>query len=293
MWQRFTERARKVVFYAQEEAQKAGGPAVNPEHLMLGLLRETESTGCMALRRIGVDLDALRSAVRDLLPLQSNKPTPDMTLATGSKHAISLAYDEARSMNDSYIGTEHLLLGLARLELELASTFRKFKIDLDGLRTSVRSLNPAEKEPMPESPPAPPKPEPPKEPYVGPHVGMRHIVPFLFGDCLRHHLFLALTGGDSKAAKVASKQCEDIVDLRWQLWKLTGLASQPGIHTLRADNLNDLLARVQTEAGSGRIRSEHLLLALVREDDSSFSQALVSAGLSLAKSRELAASEDQ
>src|SRR5580700_6505549 len=114
MWQRFTERARKVVFYAQEEAQKFGEGYVSTEHLLLGLVRESDSVAARVLEKLNVSLNRIRAEVEKQLPRGDARPSQDMTLTPRAKRVIDLAYDEARNLNNNYIGTEHLLLGLIR-----------------------------------------------------------------------------------------------------------------------------------------------------------------------------------
>src|SRR4051812_10724488 len=112
MWQRFTERARKIVFYAQEEAQKHGQGFVSTEHLLLGLCREHDSTSARILEKLGVTLPQLRDEVEAAIPAGDSWPSQDMTLTPRAKRVIDLAFQEARDINNNYIGTEHLLLGL-------------------------------------------------------------------------------------------------------------------------------------------------------------------------------------
>src|SRR5581483_12298161 len=80
MWQRFTERARKVVFYAQEEAQKFGEGYVSTEHLLLGLVRESDSVAARVLDKLGVSLNRVRAEVEKQLPRGDARPSQDMTL---------------------------------------------------------------------------------------------------------------------------------------------------------------------------------------------------------------------
>ncbi len=114
MWQRFTERARKVVFYAQEEAGKLGQSCVLPEHFLLGLLHETECAGVTVLQKLGVSLDRLRAAVMDTAERGADPLGRDMMLGPGSKRLIDHAHNEARQLGHDFIGTEHLLLGMIR-----------------------------------------------------------------------------------------------------------------------------------------------------------------------------------
>lgn len=141
MWQRFTERARKVVFYAQEEAQKFGEGYVSTEHLLLGLVRESDSVAARVLERLGVSLSRIRQEVEKQLPRGDARPTQDMTLTPRAKRVIDLAYDEARNLNNNYIGTEHLLLGLIREGDGLAGrVLAKLGVELDKARKEAMAL---------------------------------------------------------------------------------------------------------------------------------------------------------
>ena len=141
MWQRFTERARKVVFYAQEEAQKFGEGYVSTEHLLLGLVRESDSVAARVLEKLGVSLNRIRVEVEKQLPRGDARPSQDMTLTPRAKRVIDLAYDEARNLNNNYIGTEHLLLGLIREGDGLAGrVLAKLGVELERARREVMSL---------------------------------------------------------------------------------------------------------------------------------------------------------
>ncbi len=150
MWQRFTERARKVVFYAQEEAQKFGEGYVSTEHLLLGLVRESDSVAARVLEKLGVSLNRVRSEVEKQLPRGEARPSQDMTLTPRAKRVIDLAYDEARSLNNNYIGTEHLLLGLIREGDGLAGrVLAKLGVELDRARQEVMGLQDTESQSKP------------------------------------------------------------------------------------------------------------------------------------------------
>jgi ATP-dependent Clp protease ATP-binding subunit ClpC len=141
MWQRFTERARKVVFYAQEEAQRFGEGYVSTEHLLLGLVRESDSVAARVLEKLGVSLNRIRAEVEKQLPRGDARPSQDMTLTPRAKRVIDLAYDEARNLNNNYIGTEHLLLGLIREGDGLAGrVLAKLGVELEKARREVMSL---------------------------------------------------------------------------------------------------------------------------------------------------------
>jgi hypothetical protein len=112
MWQRFTERARRVVFFAQEEAARLGENYVGTEHLLLGLVRENDSVAALILDALGVSLSAIRAGVEKQVTRGEGKTGQEMQLTPRAKRTIDLAYEEARRLNNNYIGTEHLLLGL-------------------------------------------------------------------------------------------------------------------------------------------------------------------------------------
>ena len=114
MWQRFTERARRVVFFAQEEAHRLGESYVSTEHVLLGLVRENDSVAARILTTLDVPLERVREETLKQVAQGDSRKWQDMQLTPRAKRVIDLAYDEARQLNNNYIGTEHLLLGLIR-----------------------------------------------------------------------------------------------------------------------------------------------------------------------------------
>ena len=141
MWQRFTERARRVVFFAQEEAGRLGENYVSTEHLLLGLVKENDSVAARILDRIGVSLGRIRSEIERQVARGDGRMGPEMQLTPRAKRVIDLAYDEARQLGNNYIGTEHLLLGLIREGEGLAGrVLGKMGVDLERTRREVRLL---------------------------------------------------------------------------------------------------------------------------------------------------------
>src|SRR5436305_10255146 len=102
MWQRFTERARRVVFFAQEEAARLGENYVGTEHLLLGLVRESDSVAARILDRLGVELPQVRGDVERQVVRGHGSLGQDMQLTPRSKRVIDLAYEEAREFNNNY-----------------------------------------------------------------------------------------------------------------------------------------------------------------------------------------------
>ena len=145
MWQRFTERARRVVFFAQEEAGRLGENYVSTEHLLLGLVRENDRVAARILDRMGVSLGRIRSEIERQVARGDGRLGQDMQLTPRAKRVIDLAYDEARTLNNNYIGTEHLLLGLIREGEGLGGkVLQKLGVDIERTRREVTSLQDGE-----------------------------------------------------------------------------------------------------------------------------------------------------
>ncbi len=118
---KFTERARRVLSLAQEEAQRFQHNYIGTEHLLLGLVREGEGVAAQVLRNLGVELNKVRSAIEFIVGRGDRIVLGESGLTQRAKKVIELAVDEARRLNHHYIGTEHLLLGLAREEDGIAA----------------------------------------------------------------------------------------------------------------------------------------------------------------------------
>ncbi len=113
-FEKFTERARRVLTLAQEEAQHFNHSYIGTEHILLGLVREEGGVAARILGNLGVGLSKVRSAVEFIIGHGEKPGTSDIGLTPRAKRVIELAIDEARHLSHSYIGTEHLLLGLLR-----------------------------------------------------------------------------------------------------------------------------------------------------------------------------------
>src|SRR3954454_5557627 len=135
---KFTERARKVLSLAQEEAQRFQHNYIGTEHLLLGLVREGEGVAAKVLANLGVDLNKVRSAVEFIIGRGDRTVTGDIGLTPRAKKVIELSVDEARRLNHHYIGTEHLLLGLVREgEGIAAGVLESLGVSLDKVRNQV------------------------------------------------------------------------------------------------------------------------------------------------------------
>ena len=110
----FTERAQKVIAYAQEEAIALGHPASGTEHILLGLLREGEGIGAKALISLDIDLAKAREMIEQSIKKVNSEPDKEIPFTPRAKKVLSLAQDEASKWGVNYVGTEHILLGLIR-----------------------------------------------------------------------------------------------------------------------------------------------------------------------------------
>jgi len=140
-YDKFSERARQALRQAQEEARALRHNFIGTEHILLGL-GQGEGIAAMALRNLGAENDRLRSSVLSIVAEgPTEPPSGDFGLTRRSKRTIELAVEEATRMNHSYVGTEHLLLGLLREgEGVAAGILRSMGIELDGARSEVRRL---------------------------------------------------------------------------------------------------------------------------------------------------------
>ena len=140
-FEKFSERARRVLTIAQEEARQLNHNYIGTEHILLGLSREEEGIAAKVLTNLGVSLGKIRSAV-EFISSGSDRPgTGDTGLTPRAKKVIELAIDEARQLGHNYIGTEHILLGLLREgEGVAAGVMESLGVTLDKARTEVTQV---------------------------------------------------------------------------------------------------------------------------------------------------------
>ena len=142
MFNRFTERARKVILLAKEEAKRFNHDYIGTEHILLGLIREGEGVAAAVLQKMGVSLENIRLEIEKLVqPGPTTQIIGDITFTPRAKKALELAAEEARSLGHNYIGTEHLLLGLIREGEGVASqVLLNLGLDLNSVRNEVMEL---------------------------------------------------------------------------------------------------------------------------------------------------------
>ncbi len=141
-WERFTQRARRVLSLAQEEAERLNHNYIGSEHVLIGLLREEGGVAGRVLRELGLDAVRVQAMVERLSGGPGTRtPFTKIELSPSTKRVLELAVEEARRMGQHYISTEHLLLGLARQNEGLAiDVLRKFGISAEQIRRQTRRM---------------------------------------------------------------------------------------------------------------------------------------------------------
>ncbi|CAN2224019.1 clpA ATP-binding subunits of Clp protease and DnaK/DnaJ chaperones [Candidatus Nanopelagicaceae bacterium] len=141
MFERFTDRARRVVVLAQEEARMLNHNYIGTEHILLGLIHEGEGVAAKALESMGISLDAVRAQVEEIIGQGQQAPSGHIPFTPRAKKVLELSLREALQLGHNYIGTEHILLGLIREgEGVAAQVLVKLGADLNRVRSTVIQL---------------------------------------------------------------------------------------------------------------------------------------------------------
>jgi ATP-dependent Clp protease ATP-binding subunit ClpC len=141
MFERFTDRARRVVVLAQEEARMLNHNYIGTEHILLGLIHEGEGVAAKALESLGISLEAVRQQVEEIIGQGQQAPSGHIPFTPRAKKVLELSLRESRQLGHDYIGTEHILLGLIREgEGVAAQVLVKLGGDLNRVRQQVIQL---------------------------------------------------------------------------------------------------------------------------------------------------------
>ncbi|MGA9774506.1 MAG: ATP-dependent Clp protease ATP-binding subunit [Candidatus Dormiibacterota bacterium] len=140
-FERFTEKAKKVLTLAQDEAEKSHHSYIGTEHLLLGLLREGDGLAAKVLANLGVEIDKVRSTIESVLGRNERVIVQQIIPTSRVKKVIEIAFEEAKRMNNTYVGTEHLLLGLliegegiaAHVLEDLGANLEKVRGEMEGI----------------------------------------------------------------------------------------------------------------------------------------------------------------
>ena len=286
---RFNDRAKRVLALAQDEAIRFNHNYIGVEHLLLGLVREGEGVAARVLDSLGIDLSKARSSVEVMIGRGKETTSPsEITLSPRTKKVIELAVDEARKLGHSHVGTEHLLLGIVREGQSVgAGVLESMGVNLEQVRHQVIAVMGQHRPEMGATASAG------IGPSAGAGIGSSHPVPFVdrletsgrralaraYWEAGRandkevapHHLLLGLvTSGDVWTHRLLAELGVDLADL---VTRIDAAAPRnEGPRPARLDEqaaLTEVFARAASfasERNSALIRSGHLLLAIAASD---------------------------
>ena len=286
---RFNDRAKRVLALAQDEAIRFNHNYIGVEHLLLGLVREGEGVAARVLDSLGIDLSKARSSVEVMIGRGKETTSPsEITLSPRTKKVIELAVDEARKLGHSHVGTEHLLLGIVREGQSVgAGVLESMGVNLEQVRHQVIAVMGQHRPEMGATASAG------IGPSAGAGIGSSHPVPFVdrletsgrralaraYWEAGRandkevapHHLLLGLvTSGDVWTHRLLAELGVDLADL---VTRIDAAAPRnEGPRPARLDEqaaLTEVFARAASfasERNSALIRSGHLLLAIAAAD---------------------------
>jgi predicted nucleotide-binding protein len=138
--ERFTQRARRVLSLAHQEAERARNNFIGTEHVLLGLLDEEGGVAGRVLRELGLTADRVREVVKRISSSPSDFDPNRVELASGTQQVLEFAVEEARRLGHHYIGTEHILLGLVRVEGTGLEVLRRLGVNEDQIRRQTRRI---------------------------------------------------------------------------------------------------------------------------------------------------------
>src|SRR5512146_2847866 len=134
MFEKYTEKARRVIFFARYEASQFGSPLIETEHLLLGLIREDKNLTNRFFPKANISIDSIRKEIEGRTLIRDKVSTSvDLPFSDESKRALNAAAEESERLSHKHIGTEHMLLGLLREERSIAAEILKER----GLRLSM------------------------------------------------------------------------------------------------------------------------------------------------------------
>ena len=286
---RFNDRAKRVLALAQDEAIRFNHNYIGVEHLLLGLVREGEGVAARVLDSLGIDLSKMRSSVEVMIGRGKETTSPsEITLSPRTKKVIELAVDESRKLGHSHVGTEHLLLGIVREGQSVgAGVLESVGVSLEQVRHQAIAVLGQHRPEMAATASAG------IGPSAGAGIGSSHPVPFVdrletsgrralaraYWEAGRandkevapHHLLLGLvTSGDVWTHRLLAELGVDLADLVTRID--AAVPRNEGPRPARLDEqaaLTEVFARAASfasERNSALIRSGHLLLAIAAAD---------------------------
>lgn len=297
MYERFTDRSRKVMQLANEEAQRFQHEYIGTEHILLGLLREGSGVAANVLRNLGVDRDQIRLEVEKVIQaLRDQLDTGDLHRPPGAKKAIEYAMEEARHLHHNYVGTEHLLLGLIREQEGVAArVLMNLGLELGDVREEVLNLlghGIARAEAQ-----APKPAELPSEMTARVRqvlrVAQEEAERLNVGFVGTEHLLLGLVRDEACVAVQILRLAGGTQDLiRAEIERVVGADPTKGSPPRNgavpySEAFNRVLTLAEQEARDGEhLGTEHLLFALLHVPERQAAQVLGRFGITIGKARE-------
>ncbi|HET9808569.1 MAG TPA: Clp protease N-terminal domain-containing protein, partial [Candidatus Limnocylindria bacterium] len=298
-FERFNDRAKRVLAFAQDEAIHLKHNYIGTEHLLLGLVREGESVAANVLKALGVELSKVRTAVEFIIGPgdAANMPSPpnELTISPRTKKVIELAIDEARKLNHRHVGPEHLLLGLVREGQGIASgVIESLGVTLEKVRQQVLAALGKE------------APEPATNVYSNVLVqsgpfdllddAAKRVLSLAEEEArqMRHnwigteHMLIALARSDGVAQRTLKELGVTLELARAGVFKAVPPAETEVTEVTVTPRVRTLVGKAITLAApqSDRVRPQHLLLALVADPNGIGAQVLTQLGATQEKVRE-------
>jgi ATP-dependent Clp protease ATP-binding subunit ClpA len=301
---RFNDRAKRVLALSQDEAIRFNHNYIGTEHLLLGLVREGEGVAARVLESLGVKLSSVRQAVEFTIGRGDSTKTPtEITLAPQVKKVIDLAVDEARKLGHSHVGTEHLLLGIVlESESPAAKILASFGVSLETVRQNViATLGQPHREVGASAPPASSFQS--SRGFAGPFdrfdEGAKHVLALAQDEAIRHnhnyigteHILIGLIREEKGiAARTLQRLGVELEKARTALEFIIGRgdsATSPSEITLspRTKKVIELAIDESRKLGHHHVGTEHMLLGLAREGEGIASGILESLGVTMTKLR--------
>jgi len=305
---RFNDRAKRVLALAQDEAIRFNHNYIGTEHLLMGLVREGEGVAARALDSLGVNLSHIRTSVESIIGRgDSTKSPSEITLAPQTKQVINYAIEESRMLGHSHVGTEHLLLGIVRQgESTAAKVLASLGVELEKIRHQV-IIELGQQGPAAASPP----PAAPSGSAFGGFSGpferfndrAKRVLAFAQDEAIRfkhnyigtEHVLLGLVReGESVAAKVLTALGVELSKVRTAVEFIIGAgdaANMPGSPSEitispRTKKVIEFAIDEARKLNHRYVGPEHLLLGLVREGQGIASGVIESLGVTLEKVRQ-------
>jgi dihydroneopterin aldolase len=276
LFERFTDRARRVVVLAQQESRLLNHNYIGTEHILLGLLHEGEGVAARALELLGIDLVSVRQQVTEIIGQGDQSATGHVPFTPRAKKVLELSLRESRQLGHNYIGTEHILLGLIREgEGVAAQVLQRFEIDLPKVRQQViELLSTAGEEPPPTArlvPRGPDRIEVRGLRVFGHHGAMpeeqQEGQEFLIDVTL--HLSLAAAGASDQLEhtvdyhQLAERVAERVAEERWNLLeRVAERVAELAMEDRRVHTVEVTVRKPQAPVG---VPIEHVAVTIIRE----------------------------